>query len=609
MSERNSQPGTRPPAQARISTGISGFDTMTSGGLPRGRITAIAGSAGAGKTVFALQALVHGIRNQDAAGIFVAFEESPDSIVHHARGFSWNPCSLVGDQLILVDGRWQMDDIQSGNFDISGLLSAVEGLARQRETGFLVLDGIDVLLAMLPDAMDPRRELYRLQSWAEALGLTTLVTIKSPGILGSAMGRFEDMATYMADCVVVLEHKVLDTISCRNLIIQKYRGCGHVQNQVPYVIDSQGIELETVDTYSGGYRVFTERVASGFEDLDQMLRGGIYRGSTTLMSGSPGTSKTTLSAKIVETACQRGEKALFICFDEAPDEIVRNVSSVGIKLAKHVRSRRLLMDGLVARSSSADRLASRILMMMGEHQPQYLVLDPVSALATTSDEYLAHNAIRLVVQECKRAGITIIFTSLLEHISGDLEISKAHISTLCDNWIHLSYVINGGERNRALTIVKSRGTGHSNQVRELILDDRGLHLKPVYTEQGEVLMGTLRWQREERNRKEERQQELAREQRYRETRREVEGLSARIASLQRELQEKHQDLDHLDAENVAGHREEQGRRLRLGEIREGSSPADKDKATAGKGSASKKPATRGAKTPAKPPSGTRGKVK
>ena len=556
----------------KTATGFRGFDAMTGGGLPQGRITVIGGGPGTGKTLFALQAMVHNIRHRNRPGVFVSFEESPDSIVRNFSGFGWELKDLLADSLFLVDGRWQPETLQSGDFDIAGLLAAVEGIVKQQDSAYLVLDGIDALFALLPDQRDCRRELIRLQTWAERLALTTLVTIKTPGTLlhhttAPWAGQFEDIATFLADCVIALERNTVEGMSHRSLYIQKYRGSSHTQNKVPYIIDANGIEVEPVDTRAGGFKVYKERLSTGIPDLDDMLHGGYYRGSTTLITGSPGTSKTTLASKFAETACDRGEKGVYMCFDEAPEEIVRNVRSVNITLSGHIKSGLLHMEGLVARSSSPDILASRVRNLLTRLQPRFLVLDPVSAFGNVGGDDLAYDAVRLIIHQCKHQGVTVVLTSLLEHLGENAEMSKAHVSTLADNWLHLNYVIRGGERNRSLTIVKSRGTGHSNQVRELVLSNQGVHLEPVYVEEGEVLMGALRWQQEEKNRRESRRAQLEAERHALDNARDIDDIASRIRQLEQQLEIKRRDAEQIELEAAESTFEERNRREKLSEIR------------------------------------------
>lgn len=551
------------PQLRKVATGFDGFDAVTGGGLPDGRVSVIAGGAGTGKSVFAMQALLHAVRTAKRAGIYVSFEENPDSIPGNVAAFGWGLPEMLGRTIFLLDGRPDPESIHSGHFDIGGLLALAEGLARKHGAAYLVLDGIDALLGMLPSDLDRRREFARLRAWIERTALTTIVTIKHQG----AISTFEDIAVYLSDCVVELRRTSTDAISRRSLRILKYRGSAHTQNWVPYVIGRGGIEIDPVHGHSGGFKVYSTRVSTGIADLDAMLRGGYFRASTTLLSGAPGTSKTTLAARFAEAACKRREKCLYVCFDESPDEIVRNMASVNTRLAPHVAAGRLRMEGLVARSSSADLLASGVLAGMEEFRPHCLVLDPVSPFAASGDAQAAHDAVRLIIQHGKQAGVTMLLTSLIDAVHGNTELSKAHVSTLCDNWLHLSYVINAGERNRALTIVKSRGTGHSNQVRELILGNEGIRLESVYTEEGEVLMGAMRWQREQRSGRESRQMQRDAQRRHRQTSLEAEALAARIRALQEELEDKRQDLEEIHEQHESSERREGERRVALAGLR------------------------------------------
>ncbi|MEQ9394052.1 circadian clock protein KaiC [Haliea sp.] len=553
----------------KIETGFRGFDAMTLGGLPRGRVSVIRGGAGTGKTLFAMQTLCHWLSDTSRVGIFVSFEEGRNNIESNFAVFDWWQAPFSKDRLLLVDARWRTDVIQSGSFDLSGLLAAVEGVIGQNQANFLVLDGIDVLLNMMPDPLDARRELLRLQHWTEALALTTLVTMKGHAPLEGQSGRgfLEDLATYMADCVLELDRDSFHGIAYRTLYIQKYRGSGHTQNKVPYTIGDQGIEIVPADASAGGFKVYTQRVSTGMADLDEMLGGGIFRGSTTLVTGAPGTTKTTFASGVAASASQRGEKVLYICFDEAPEEIVRNMKSVNIHLADAVKNHTLHMEGFVARSSGPDLLAGRTRQLLKEFQPRFLILDPVSAFTAIGSEELGYSAIRLITHEAKQRGVTVILTSLLDDVEQNKEKSKAHISTLADNWIHLSYVANAGERNRALTIVKSRGTAHSNQVRELILSSDGIWLKPVYTEKGEVLMGAMRWQREEEDRQQERRERLESERRYRSASREMTDIQSQIRELETALEKRRHDLESFELEVGLTGEEEKSRRQALAHIR------------------------------------------
>ena len=563
----------------KIPTGLPGFDDMSEGGLPRARTTVVAGSAGSGKTLFAMQSLVNIVRNTGRAGLFVSFEEAKDNVVENFSSFDWKLADLLDSKLFIVDGRWDPEAQQSGGFDIGGLLAMAEAVSVDGKPGFLVLDGVDALFTLLPDPNNARRELLRLQKWVEKQKTTTLLTLKAPVRLGedfpagSPRGQLEDVMTYMADAVVVLEREPVEGIFVNNIAIQKYRGSNHTQSRIPYLITSRGFEIECAETRSGGFGVSSERLSTGVEALDTMLNGGFFRGSTTLVTGAPGTSKTTLACRFAEGACQRGEKGIYICFDEAPEEIIRNMTSVNIDLQSRIDEGQLLMEGFVARAASPDVMAYRTRRLLDERRPDFLVLDPVSAFAAASGEQLAYNAIRLIIHQCKRQGVTVFLTSLMETRAEQREVSRAHVSTLADNWINLSYLVASGERNRALSIVKSRGTAHSNQVRELILSEKGLDLETVYTEEGEVLMGALRWQKEERSRERQLELEEDAERRYRTTTEAMDEISLQISHLQNELEEKRQTLEKIGEERRSFGRREKERREKLADIRTQCSPA------------------------------------
>lgn len=556
---------TKEAAAAKQSSGIEGFDTIAHGGLPLNRITVISGEAGSGKTIFAIQTAVHVVRGGGRA-VFVSFEEEPEAIHNGARRIAGAPGKLPREALRVIDARPDPDAVHAGSFDILALLSMVRAELAQDGPALVVFDGIDALLEWLTPAARQRVELLRLHRWADGTDATVLLTVKAPS--PAAASPFNELAMYTADCVVELRRAAEDTVSTRSLRIRKYRGSGHLQSWVPYTIGTQGLELMTMPGGGADAPVSAERLSTGIKRLDEMLRGGVYRGSATLLSGSPGTSKTTLAAKFLETQCVDGEKALVVSFDEQPQELVRNMASVGIHLDRHLRNGLLQIRAFVTRASSVHELIHEIDASIREHGPRHLLVDPVSTFAAVACREDAYRAALQVVQRCKRQGITVWMTSVLEDASGG-EASKAHVSTLCDNWIHLSNLVQGGERNRALTIAKSRGTGHSNQVAELLLSEQGVKLADVYAEEGEVLMGSLRWQKEQASAKARELADVEARQRRDDEAGAIAGLVERIDQLQRELDRRKQTLEQIE-QNEAGaaeadsNRRREMRRLRTG---------------------------------------------
>ena len=478
----------------KCATGIAGFAEITGGGLPRGRVTVVLGTAGSGKTIFSLQTLVRGAR-QGEPGIFVAFEENADDIVANAGSFNWGLAALRGKGVDFFDAQLSQTVLQGGDFDLVGLLAILGAKATKAGAKTIVFDGIDVLLAPLNDRMLVRRELFRLREWLRESGMTGILTTKAD--VGESKHSAEyDFLQFMADCVVSLYQRVKAGSTLRVIRVAKYRGDGHSTNEFPFTMTGNGIEVAGGTSTLLDYAVFNDRVSSGVPRLDAMLGGGYYRGTSVLLSGAPGTAKTILAAAFAEAACLRGEHTVFVSFDEAPDQVVRNVASVGIRFAPHIKSGMLKMCSRRTRAESPEAHVARIGALADMFGAKNLVVDPLSALAMGFQEPGADQAALQVLDLAKMRGITIVSTSLLSNVTPLLEQTPTGTSTIADTWMHVSYWSQGGERNRALTIIKSRGTNHSNQVREMVLTDKGVHLTDVYSVGGEVLMGTMRWEKE-----------------------------------------------------------------------------------------------------------------
>lgn len=484
-------------------TGITGFDEITGGGLPRGRTTLLVGGPGSGKTILALQFLVHGARDCKEPGIFVAFEETSKRIVSNAESFGWNFGELRRKKLFFLDAQPMAELVQSGNFDFGGMFAALDAQTRKMKARRIVFDALDVVLALLPDAAAKRREIYRLHEWLLARELTGLITLKAGGDETSTVSHepFCSMQ-FMVDCIVILNHSVVLGVSQRNMRVQKYRGSSFDENESPFLIGKSGFEVAVARTLGRvDANVTNERVSSGVNRLDTMLGGGYYRGASVLITGFPGTAKTTLSGAFAEAACRRGERTMFVSFDSDGSEVIRNLASVGIRLDRHVKNGSLRMISARTITGSAETYLVRIKTLAKEHKARCLVIDPVSALSKSGNELTAHNVAERLIDWSKADGITLVCTSLVDEKASQREGgSPLEISTLADTWIHLNHLVQAGERNRGMSIIKSRGTAHSNQVRELILSDAGVTLTDTYTAGGEVLMGTMRWEKESADR-------------------------------------------------------------------------------------------------------------
>jgi circadian clock protein KaiC len=480
------------PRMSKVLTGIQGFDEITDGGLPRGRTSLVMGGPGCGKTVFALQTLVNGARRTKAAGIFVAFEESTRQIVTNAAAFGWDLPALIKKKLFFLDAQLSPEVVKSGEFDLMGMLSLLQAKATEIHATHVVFDGIDVLLGLLDDPAAERREIYRIRDWLAETGLTGIITQK----IGHEADHRYGFLQFMVDCVVVLRHQVLDGSAFRNLRVVKYRGSGFTGDEFPISLTAEGMQLTNRGPSELKYAVTNERISSGLPRLDHMLNGGYYRGSNVLISGAPGTAKSTLSGLFAAAACRRGERTLYVSFDEGAAQIVRNLQSVDIHLAPHLKSGLLKMYSTRTKGPNVADQFGALRTKVREHRPRCLIIDPLSALSTKLSHLASADAAQQFLDFLKVEGITVVNTSLMDGLSTD-EATATGISTIADTWIHLSYIVQDGERNRALTIVKSRGTGHSNQVRELTLTNDGVTLTDVFVAQGKVLMGVARWEWEQ----------------------------------------------------------------------------------------------------------------
>ncbi len=533
-----------------MATGIPGFDQLSLGGLPRRRISLLKGGPGSGKTVFALQCLVRAARDRNEAGIFVAFEENPRQILANATGFDWQLAALARKKIFFMDANLSPEVVRSGEFDLRGLLAMLKARKQASGARWIVLDGIDVLLTLLADPQAELREIYRIRSWlAENEVDVAIITAKSDGNAGQLLNY--GFMQFMVDCVIGFEQRLDCGVPLHRLRILKYRGSAFARGEFPVSFGAGGMQIAPPDPSEIRQVASSERVSAGFERLDTMLGGGLFRGSSSLITGVPGTSKTTLAGKFAEAACRRGEKTLFVSFDEGPERIVRNLASVGIDLKPFLKSGLLRMySGRTEAVAAEDHLVI-LQALMRDHRPRCMVIDPLSAIAKAGGISAARSVVNRFIYAAKDEQITVLVTAINAGDVPEVETTDLQISTIADTWIHLSYLIRGGERNRALTIIKSRGTAHSNQVRELILTNDGPALADVYTAGGEVLMGTLRWEKEDEERARAMLHRAAFEQKRIALEMTEAETQARIKAMERDLQRQRGELAAYASDDVA----------------------------------------------------------
>lgn len=539
--DRKPVPPKKHKSLAKMATGIHGFDEITDGGLPRERTTLVLGGPGCGKTVFALQTLVRGALDEQKASIFVAFEESTKQIVTNAAVFGWDLPALTKKKLFFLDARLSPDVVKAGEFDLIGLLRVLEAKVKELGATRIVFDGIDVLLSLLDNPTLERREIYRIRDWLGRTGLTAIITQKV-----DAVDHRYQFLQFMVDCVVQLKHSVMDGSAFRSLRVVKYRGSGFSADEFPIILTDDGMQLTNRGPTELRYHVTNERISTGLPRLDHMLRGGYHRGSNVLISGAPGTAKSTLCSLFAAAACARGERTLYVSFDEGADQIVRNVLSVGIQLAPYRRSGLLEMYSTRTRGPNVEDQFGALRELVRSHRTRCLIIDPLSALSSKMAHVASADAAQQFLDFLKGEGVTVVNTSLMDGLAID-EATATGISTIADTWIHVSYLVQDGERNRALTIVKSRGTGHSNQVRELKLADDGVTLADVFVAQGKVLMGVARWEWEQEERAAKKQAHVATELKRLQLQLSQAEAAARLQVVQVEMEARSAEISLLAA--------------------------------------------------------------
>ena len=515
-------------------TGIQGLDDITGGGLPRGRTTLICGSAGCGKTMFGTEFLARGALDYGEPGVFMAFEETPEDLTANARSLGFDLDDLVARKLLVMDFvRVEPSEIdETGDYDLEGLFirlgHAIETVGAKR----VMLDTLDALFSGLKNEAIVRAELRRLFRWLKDRGVTAIIT----GERGEGALTRHGLEEYVSDCVILLDNRVVDQVSTRRLRVVKYRGSSHGTNEYPFLIDEKGISVLPVTSLGLQHPASEERVSSGIPRLDAMLGGrGYFRGTTILVSGTAGSGKSSIAAHFARAAGERGERCLYMAFEESPSQIMRNMRSIGVDLEPLVRRGLLKVQASRASAYGLEMHLAVFHRLVRDFDPQVVIIDPISNLGGRgSSEDIADMLVRLV-DFLKSKGITGLLTSLTRSGSA-LEATDVEISSLVDTWILLRDIELGGERNRAMYVLKSRGMEHSNQIREFLLTSHGIELADVYLGSEGVLTGSARQAQESR----ERAIQLLREQeiqgRQRELTRKREALDARIAALRKEFE-------------------------------------------------------------------------
>jgi circadian clock protein KaiC len=482
----------------KVPSGIKGFDDITGGGLPKGRPSLVSGGPGCGKTLFAMEFIVRGITDYGEPGVFVAFEEKIDDLKKNFKSMGFDLDDLVRQKKLVLDhitiDRSEFEE--TGEYDLEGLFIRLGGMIDKIGAKRVAIDTLEALFSGFTNEAILRSELRRLFLWLKDKGVTAVIT----GERGDRTITKYGLEEYVADCVITLDHRLMNQIATRRLRIVKYRGSIHGTDEYPFLISSDGISVLPITSMSLTHTASEERISTGIPRLDTMLGGkGFYRGSSILVSGQAGTGKTSIAATFIDAACRRNEKCLFFIFEESESQLMRNMRSIGIDLEPWVKKGLLKCHAVRPTAYSLEMHLSIMLKLIGEFKPRVVAVDPISNLYPIGDDIQVRSMLMRLIDFAKSLQITGLFTNLSNDANSGtytFEPTEMHVSSLMDAWLILKNVEGNGERNRAFSIIKARGMAHSNQLREFVLSDKGIQLLDVYKGSEGVFFGSARMAQE-----------------------------------------------------------------------------------------------------------------
>lgn len=527
----------------KCSSGIEGLDEITEGGLPKGRPSLICGSAGCGKTMFAMQFLINGAKNNEP-GLFVSFEETKEELEKNFASLGMDLKTFEEQKKFAVEYIYmeRSEVEETGEFDLEGLFIRLGYAVEQIGAKRIVLDTVEAIFSGLPNEFILRAELRRLFNWLKTKGLTSIIT----GERGEKTLTRYGLEEYVADCVILLDNPVVNKISTRNLRIIKYRGSSHGYNEYPFLIDEDGISILPVTSLLLEHEASDEFVQTGIERLDTMLGGkGFYKGSSVLVTGAAGTGKSSLGASFADNVCKNGEKCLIFAFEESPQQIIRNMKSIGIELEQYIDQGLLKFHATRPTLYGLETHLVTIHKVVKDFKPDVVIFDPISNLITVGSSEEVKSMLTRLIDYLKSNQITTLSNSLT--MIGQIE-TDVGVSSLMDTWIDLRSVESNGERNRTIDIVKTRGMYHSNQIREFKLTDEGIKIVDVYLGPAGMLTGSARITQISKEKTEKLERELEIERKQWELEQKRKKIEAQITELKSGFEAEKLELDSIIAQ-------------------------------------------------------------
>ncbi|HEV7230081.1 MAG TPA: circadian clock protein KaiC [Bacteroidia bacterium] len=524
---------------------MEGLDEITNGGLPKGRPTLVCGGAGCGKTLLSMQFLIKGITQYNEPGLFMSFEEPSKDLALNVKSLGFDLEELIKKKKLVVDHvRVERSEIEeAGEYDLDGLFIRLEHAIKTVKAKRVVLDTLESLFSGLDNQAILRAELRRLFLWLKAKGMTAIIT----GERGEATLTRQGLEEYVSDCVILLDHRVIEQVSTRRLRIVKYRGSTHGTNEYPFLIDEEGVSVLPITSLKLDNEVSSEIVSTGVPGLDEMFKaGGFFRGSNILITGTAGTAKTTIAAYFAGKQCNKKERVLYFAFEESPQQLIRNMRSLGLDIEPHIKKGYLQIHSSRPSLNGLELHLLTLRKLIKEFKPSTVIIDPISNLITVGNEHEVKSMIVRLIDMLKINNITAMFTSLskqTDQVRPDM--SEDTVSSLVDTWLTVRDIEGLGERNRGIFIVKSRGMGHSNQVREFVITDKGIQLLDVEVGPNGILTGAARRASELNKRITELKLQSELDRKDREVSRKRKVLEANIDALKNEFESVAEELNLL----------------------------------------------------------------
>jgi circadian clock protein KaiC len=467
------------PLLDKCPTGIEGFDQITEGGLPKNRAILITGSAGSGKTLLGIDFLIKGASKYNEPGILMSFEETEEELYQDVDSLNLDLRKLVSQKKIHIEHViLSRKDIQESDFNLEGLLIRLENAIDSIGAKRVVLDSIESLFAGLTDPGILRVEIKRLFRWLKAKKVTAIIT----GEPGGGFYTRHGLEEYISDCLIFLDNRVSEQISIRRIRIIKYRGSNHGTNEYPFVIDKDGLSVIPITAAGLDQPGTSERVSTGIPSLNKMFQGGGFtRGSTILISGTAGTGKTSLAAAFAIERCKRGERCLFLSYEESAGQLTQNMSSIGFHFQPWIKKGLLQIVSTRPSSFGLELHLLDLYKTIGDFKPHAVVIDPLTSLLGEGSQRDIQSMVTRMIDLLKSRGITGFFTSLVSSSAENYTSGEVGVSSLIDTWIVVRELEESAskKRIRGLYIVKSRGMGHSSDVHKLVLSDDGISIVSI----------------------------------------------------------------------------------------------------------------------------------